>query len=311
MISNTSISAQDVQFSQLFADKLYLNPAYAGKDYCPKFVISHRNQWPGIQFPYLTYNASFDKYIESLHGGIGIRLMKDDQGGGVFNQISADLIYAYQTRIFKDITLNFALEVSLFQKSINTRDLTFYNMLDPLQGSIYPNTEYIDHEKFNTIDFSSGILISYKKNFFGFSASHIPQNMIDGHNQYLPFKLTFHYGTIIMFDKNDTKQNKFILEPNIVFIRQQNMNSLYYGTYFDINAMSFGIFLRHNLKLHFDALVASYHLRIKKLEIGYSYDITLSRFYGQTLGSHELSLIYILPCDKKIRKYNTISCPSF
>jgi type IX secretion system PorP/SprF family membrane protein len=311
LLFSFSVNAQDVEFSQLFADRMYLNPAYAGMDYCPRFLVAYRNQWPGVQLPYVTYTAAFDKYIESLHGGIGIRIMKDDQGGGVFNQLSADLIYAYKTKIFSDFSLSFALEVSLFQKSLNTRDLTFYNMIDPVQGAIYPNTEYVDQEKFNSIDFSSGILLNYKRNFIGFSASHIPQNMVANHNEYLPLKLTANIVTIITFDKNDTKRNKFILEPNIVFIRQQNMNMLYSGTYFDINQMSFGLFLRQNFRLHLDALVASYHLQINKLELGYSYDITLSKFYGQTLGSHELSIIYILPCDKKIRKYNTISCPSF
>jgi type IX secretion system PorP/SprF family membrane protein len=308
---DSTVYSQDVQFSQLFADRLYLNPAYAGMDYCPRFTLSHRNQWPGVQFPYLTYSASFDKYIESLEGGLGIRIMEDNQGGGTFNQFSADLIYSYKARFTQNTTLNLALEISLYQKSQNTRDLVFYNMIDPLQGSIYPNTEFIDQEKFSTIDFSLGSLFFYKKNFFGLVISHIPQNMVPNHNDYLPFKITAHMGSIIQLDRNDTKQNKFIIEPNIVFIKQQGFNLIYYGTYFDVNNSSFSLFYRQNLKFHLDAMIASYHIRMNKFEIGYSYDITLSKFYGHSLGSHELSLAYILACDKKIRKYNTISCPSF
>jgi len=80
VINKNVLLAQDVQFSQIFADRLYLNPAYAGADYCPRLVVSYRNQWPGVQSPYVTYSASFDQYSEALHGGYGIRLMKDDQG---------------------------------------------------------------------------------------------------------------------------------------------------------------------------------------------------------------------------------------
>jgi len=300
-----------MQFSQIFADKMYLNPAYAGIDYCPRFMLSHRNQWPGLQFPYLTYNATFDKYIESLKGGIGIRFMKDEQGSGVFNQLSLDLIYSYHVKLSQKASLKFAFETSLFQKSQNTTDLVFYNMLDPVQGNIYPNSESINQEKFSTIDFSSGILFNYNRNFFGLSVAHIPQNLVEGHNEFLPLKLTAHVGTVIPLDKNDSKQIKFIFEPNLVVISQKGQTLIQYGTYFDINQLSFGLFYKHNMQFRINDLIASFHMRFSKFEFGYSYDVYLFNRYGQTLNSHEISIVYILPCDKKIRKYNTISCPSF
>jgi type IX secretion system PorP/SprF family membrane protein len=305
------IVAQDVQFSQLFADRMYLNPAFAGSDYCPKFVLSYRNQWPGIQFPYNTYNASFDKYSEVVHGGIGIRLMKDDQGNGVFNQINADFIYSYHIKISNSISAKFAIEASVYQQSMNMRDLVYYNMIDPVQGIIYSNTETLSDQTFFCPDFSTGIILNYKKYFLGAAISHIPQNLVESHNEFLPVKYTIHAGAVFPLLKNNSKKTNFILEPNFVYINQQNMNMLYYGMYFDISAMSFGLFYRQNLEFHYDAMVVSYHLNVKNLIIGYSYDITLSKFIKQTLGTHELSLTYLIPCDKKIRNYNTISCPSF
>ncbi len=311
LFATYKLVAQDVQFSQLFADRMYLNPAYAGSDYCPRFVISYKNQWPGIQFPYVTYNAAFDKYSEAVHGGIGLRIMKDDQGSGVFNQINADFIYSYHLRINNSISAKFAFEASLYQQSMNTRDLIYYNMIDPVQGIIYPSTETISNQSFISPDFSTGLIINYKKYYFGLSVSHIPHNLVEAHNDYLPIKYTAHLGGIFPVLKNNTKKDEFFIEPNIIFINQQNMNMLYYGMYFDISAMSFGMFFRQNIEFHLDAMVLSYHLSLKKLTIGYSYDLTLSKFFRQTLGTHELSLIYLIPCDKKIRNYNTISCPSF
>ncbi|MDF1547472.1 MAG: PorP/SprF family type IX secretion system membrane protein [Bacteroidales bacterium] len=303
--------SQDVQFSQLFADRIYLNPAYAGADYCPKFALSYRNQWPGIQFPYVTYSASFDKYVAALNGGLGIRIMKDDQGGGVFNQLNLDFIYSYHVNLSKKLAAKFALEASIYQKNMNVRDLVFYNMIDPVQGIIYPNSEAIADENFLSPDFSAGILLNYRNYFFGFSASHLPQTIVEHHNEYLPAKFTAHIGAAIPILKNGMVESNYILEPNVVYINQQNMNMLYYGIYFDINDMTVGLFYRQNLNFHFDAMVFSYHLKIKNLMIAYSYDLTLSKFIRQTLGSHEISLGYLLSCDKKNRKYNTISCPSF
>jgi type IX secretion system PorP/SprF family membrane protein len=303
--------AQDVQFSQLFADRLYLNPAYAGADYCPKLALSYRNQWPGVQFPYVTYSASIDKYFPALSGGLGFRIMNDKQGGGTFSQLGADLIYSYHVNLSRKISAKFALQASVYQKSMNVRDLVFPSMIDPVQGVIYPNSEGLADQSFITPDFSAGVLLNYQRYFIGFSANHIPHTVVENHSEYFPMKYTVHAGALIPIDYNDSKKASFVLEPNIVFINQQNMNMLYYGMYFDINNASIGAFIRNNLDLHFDAMILSFHLNVNNLVISYSYGITLSRFIGQSLGSHELSLTYLFACDKKIRNYNTISCPSF
>jgi type IX secretion system PorP/SprF family membrane protein len=310
-INSLSGTAQDVQFSQVFADRLYLNPAFAGIDYCPRISLSYRNQWPGTGHPFTTYSFSFDKFSESFNGGLGVRIMKDVQSGGIFSQFSADLIYAYHAKISRKTWFNLAFELSIYQKEQNTQNLVFSSMIDPALGIIFPNMESFHHEKFVSPDFSAGILVGYTNYFFGISATHIPQNIVDEHNLYLPFKFSAHIGGIFKWDKLDKKRPGIVFEPNLIFIKQQDVNLLYYGTYFDIHQMSFGLFYRQNLKLRYDAMVVSCHLHLSDLVIGYSYDITLSKFFGQTLGAHEISLSYILSCDRKIRKYKTISCPTF
>jgi len=311
LIFSSLVFSQDVQFSQLFSDRLYLNPAFAGIDYCPRIMLSYRNQWTGIQNPYLTYNASFDKYSDALHGGIGIRLMKDNQGGGVFNQTSADFIYSYHVKLSQKSSLKFAFEASVYQQNMNTRDLVYASMINPVQGVIYPGNEIIAVESFFSPDFSTALIFNFRKYFIGLSVSHIPQNIVDLHNEFLPVKYTFNAGAVLPVLKNGSYHANIFIEPNVILINQQNMNMLYYGMYFDISPMTFGVFYRQNLVFHYNAMVISLHLNHKNLTIGYSYDITLSKFIKQTLGTHELSLTYIVPCDKKIRNYNTISCPSF
>ena len=56
------VKAQDPTFSQFFANPLYLNPAMAGTNICPRISLNHRNQWPGIGKTYVTYSASYDQY---------------------------------------------------------------------------------------------------------------------------------------------------------------------------------------------------------------------------------------------------------
>ena len=305
-----SVWAQDVHFSQLFADRLYLNPAYAGTSYCPRINLSYRNQWPGAQFPYQTYSLTFDQYAERLQGGWGMRLMKDDQGG-VFKQFSADFIYDHQVKFGINSSLSLAFEVSVYQRSIDANKLIFADMIDPRYGVIYGNTENINIQPLLTPDFSASALYKYKNYFAGINVSHIPQNLVQDHNVYLPMKIVAHAGAAIPVFKNDPKNPVYVFEPNIVYINQQNFNMLYYGIYFDVSKIAFGTFIRQDLKMHFDALVLSFHIDVKQMKIAYGYDATLSRFIKKSWGSHELSIVYLFNCRKKIKDYGTISCPDF
>jgi len=311
VINSNLLIAQDVQFSQLFSDRLYLNPAYAGTDYCPRIQTTYKNQWIGVQLPYVTYSASYDQYSEVMHGGLGVRLMKDDQGAGVFSMINADFIYAYKVKINQDISLKLAVEASVFQRSVNTSNLIFADMIDSRFGVVFPNSESINSQSILTPDFSAAMLFKYKKYFFGANVSHIPQSIVAEHNIILPMKITAHAGAAFPIVKNGLKKPSYVLEPNIVYIRQQNFNMLYYGIYFDISNIALGMFFRQDFKLHYDAMILSFHIDIKQVKIGYSYDVTLSCFLKHSLGTHEVSLVYLFNCRKKIKDYSTISCPVF
>ena len=59
-------SAQDYTYSQFYANPLYLNPAMAGSEYCPRLILNYRNQWPSLPEAFVSYSASFDRYSEFL-----------------------------------------------------------------------------------------------------------------------------------------------------------------------------------------------------------------------------------------------------
>jgi type IX secretion system PorP/SprF family membrane protein len=93
--------AQDPAFSQFFANPLYLNPALAGSDICPRISLNHRNQWPGIGKTYFTYSASYDQYVDKLGGGIGFAIAKDVAGAGDLNTTHISASYSYRLRVNK------------------------------------------------------------------------------------------------------------------------------------------------------------------------------------------------------------------
>ena len=52
----TTVGAQDIHFSQVDANPLLLNPAYAGfYDGAGRFGIIYRNQWASVSIPFQTF----------------------------------------------------------------------------------------------------------------------------------------------------------------------------------------------------------------------------------------------------------------
>jgi len=58
-----NLFAQDPEFTQFYANPLYLNPAFAGTARCPRVNLNYRNQWPAISGTYVTYSASYDQHL--------------------------------------------------------------------------------------------------------------------------------------------------------------------------------------------------------------------------------------------------------
>ena len=49
LLTAGSAYAQDPEFTQFYANPLYLNPAFAGSSHCPRMNLNYRNQWPALQ----------------------------------------------------------------------------------------------------------------------------------------------------------------------------------------------------------------------------------------------------------------------
>ena len=59
-------SAQDPQFTQFFANPIYIAPSYAGASTGQRVIVSYRDQWSVIPNTYRTMSASYDVNIEAF-----------------------------------------------------------------------------------------------------------------------------------------------------------------------------------------------------------------------------------------------------
>jgi len=299
----SELKAQDPQFTQFYANPLYLNPAFAGTARCPRICMNYRNQWPNLSGRYVTYSVSGDLHLDAMAGGLGVLVTTDDQAHGTLKTTNASLIYSYQAVINREFSLKFGLQATYMQKSLDVTALHFGDMIDARRGFVWNTNEAIPQPRKANADFSAGILGYSKQYFFGFAAHHIsqPDEGLLGTSK-LPVKFTAHGGAIIPLEKG----NESYLSPNILYQRQANFSQLNLGLYYVKGPFVAGLWYRNA-----DAVIALIGIQNANFKAGYSYDVTVSKLAGNTAGAHEISVQIQFECRAKRKKYRTISCPSF
>jgi len=306
-VCSNKIVAQDPIFSQFYGNPLYLNPALAGVEHCPRVVLNYRNQWPGIDGTvYATYSASYDQYIHKIAGGIGLSALHDVAGPASLTTNNISGIYNYQLKVTRTFNLNFALQGTWFQKSIDWNKLTFGDMIDRRKGFVYNTLETPKYNQINGWDFSTGVF-GYTKNVYGgVAVNHLTQpNEGLLTTSKLPVKFTAHFGAVIPVGDHK-KSDAVTISPNILFQKQQNIQQLFLGLYLKKGALVSGLWYRNR-----DALTLLLGIQQPHFKVGYSYDVTISKLTNATYGAHEISFALLFSCKDPKRKYNPVNCPSF
>ncbi len=297
------LQAQDPQFTQFYANPLYLNPAFAGTARCPRICMNYRNQWPNLSGTYVTYSASYDQHIDAISGGLGLIVTQDDQARGTLKTTNVNLIYSYLLPVTREFSIKFGLQAGFFQKSLDKTKLNFGDMIDARRGFVWNTNEVIPSTNKSNLDFGGGILGYSKRYFIGAAFHHItqPDEGLQGTSK-LPLKITGHAGAVIPLEKGGDSY----ISPNVLFMQQQNFTQLNLGLYFVRGSFVGGLWYRNS-----DAFIVLLGIQTDHFKVGYSYDVTVSKLSSNTAGSHEISMQMQFECRPKKKKYRTISCPSF
>lgn len=307
VVLSMSLKAQDPEFTQFYANPLYLNPAFAGTHNCPRVNLNYRNQWPGISGTYVTQSLSYDQHVNSIYGGVGL-LVTNDQAAQTLRTLNVSGIYSYQLKVSRRFSIRVGFQATYFQKSLDWSKLTFGDMIDPRRGFVYTTNDVPRGGKKSGVDFSAGILGFSESFYFGFAAHHVTEpdeSLVQG-NSPLPMKLTGHAGAIIPLSESKYSQNDAKVSPNVLFRQQGTFQQLNLGLYITKGPIWAGAWYRNG-----DAFIVMLGLQTEIAKIGYSYDVTTSKLTLATAGSHEISFALNFTCKPPRKKYRTISCPSF
>lgn len=308
ILSITVAGAQDLHFSQFFNSPLSTNPANTGfipdADY--RLGANYRNQWSTIMsVPYKTISVFGDAQVfrDRLDNGwlgLGGLLLNDQAGSG---SLSSTKIYgsvAYHQMLGLSSLVSAGFNIGWANKRINESKLKFPDQFDgkffdnKLPSSVFFTNNYVSY-----MDMQVGMNYAYfpDENVYinaGYSIQHVNrprESFFDDQtvSGRIPMRHTAFLNAILKLN------DRVIVNPNAYFSMQAKAKELVVGINANYNLSQFGeqqllagVYYRFG-----DAIAPMVGFETNKIQISYSYDVTLSGLssFNGYRGASEISII--------------------
>lgn len=311
-----AIKAQDIHFTQFFANKLYLAPSFAGSTIQNRVYTNYRVQWPGLPKSYITYSASYDHYFNNFNSGVGFLAIRDVAGAGRYGTLLGAIQYSYDFQMNDFWHLRPGIQFAYMQRSINFSNLVLpYQLTD--QGIIDPNgtITFPEKDRVGAFDVASSVIV-YSKNFWiGTSFDHLmqPNLSVMADQQLIPIKISAFGGMTLIRKGRLLKPIDETLSVAFMFKNQGHYRQMDMGVYWSKSPMVFGLWYRGIPPFNSDRgdmFAFLVGIKTQQVSIGYSYDFTISNIIDKTAGAHEISLSFEFAKYRK-RKMHSVPCPEF
>ncbi len=315
------IEAQDAQFSQFYANPLFLAPSFAGLTPGSRFGVNYRNQWPALPGKFITYSAFFDHNFSAFNSGLGVLVLRDQAGSGYLRTTNIGVQYAYDIHINNFWSVRPGMHFSYSERAIDFYKLIFNDQLSG--GGTNPGTiEIPPLSRVGDIDFGFSALAYSEQYWLGISIGHLlrpNQSLYDFEGAgalaaKVPVKYQLFGGTKIVRKGRLLRPLVESIQLAFLYKRQAQFQQLDLGLYWYNNPIVLGIWYR-GLPLISrggqDAIIFLVGYKIDQFNFGYSYDFTISRLIGSTGGTHEISLTYSWQSVRIPKKPRMVPCPDF
>jgi type IX secretion system PorP/SprF family membrane protein len=336
-VGATTLTAQDIHFSQFYLSPLNLNPAMTGVMNCNiRLVANYRNQWASVlrSNAYSTYSVSYDQRIpvgRYDYFGIGGTFWGDQAGEANFSTLTGKMSASYSKRMggyrSQANYLVVGAEAGVAQRSLDFLKLRWGLQHDGeggFDGGLPSGEEGVfNRDNFIFADLAAGLLwfmVFDESNslYLGGAFHHLNrsnQSFNSNDEDLLYSRFTFHGGGEFMVG------DRFGLVPGVIVMSQGPSFQVNAGTSFKFllgsrqtnQSFQVGLWTRISNKIETgvlnDAAIISTRFDYENFSLGFSYDINVSplRTASNSNGGFEFALVYKI-CGLERRG---VYCPNF
>jgi len=317
-ITVSEILGQDPTFSQFYSNPLYLSPSFAGATEQYRFAMNIRDQWPAIPGVYRTYSISFDKAMPNFNSGFGVLATYDVAGSGNLSTTNIGLLYSYDFNINKEWHIRPGVNFKFYYLGLDIAKLLWNSQLTGSGGSV-PSTTPPPFSNVADVDFATSALVYNDRTWAGFTLDHLlaPNTSFYGDATTVPIKLNIYGGTQVLKKTRLRQKMQEVLSLAMNFQKQGKYYQTDLGMYYYKDPLVFGLWYRGIPLVTSqagDAIIGLVGIKTAMLQIGYSYDFTISNLISSTGGAHEISLVYKfnnLSIGQQRKRIRAIPCPEF
>jgi type IX secretion system PorP/SprF family membrane protein len=308
--------AQDPHFSQFYSTPLFLAPSFAGtSSQKSRAAFNYRNQWPEVSQAFTTRAFSFDHFFSEINSGIGVLFTHDLSGQGNLSLINVGAQYSYDFQINREIHVRPGTHIYYTQRGIDNSKLIFY---DQISENINYSVADLPGELKSDIDFATSV-IAYSKTYWGgVTLDHLLNSNLSlyGNKALTPLKISVFGGYRLPLKRKLLLSFEESLTLAFLYNTQGDYRELQLGSYYHKNPLVFGMWYRGVplFKNNFpgsDAIIFLMGYKIENVNVGYSYDFTISKLRNLTGGAHEISLVFNFKIKEWQKRPTSVPCPHF
>lgn len=313
---NGTLYAQDPSFSQFYSSPMFMAPSFAGAVKGSRLSLNYRDQWPSIPGTFVTYGAAYDHNFPDFNSGFGFFILRDVAGSSKLSLTNLGAAYSYNIKVSSEWNVRPGISFYYFQRSLDYSRLIFG---DQLTSNPTPSTSvnpYPGKDKIQDVDASSSVLFYNSVFWGGATVDHLlkPNRAFTDNSDRVPMRIALYSGIRIVLQGPSRKLVQESLSFAFYYKQQDIFRQLDLGVYWYRMPLIVGVWYRGIPVFKeypgSDAAIFLVGYKMNGIQIGYSYDATISKLGPQTGGAHEISFVYEFNITPK-KRWGAVPCPEF
>ena len=222
--------------------------------------------------------------------------------------------YSYNIKVFNVWSIRPGLSFSYLQHGVYG-DVSFIDQILSSNDTAGTSGPGFALDRAQDIDAGASMLVYTKGFWFGATIDHLlaPNVSLHASNAQIPLKTSIYGGIDIRAKGKLLKPSDDMMTFAFLYKQQDLIRQLDIGAYWYNYPMIIGIWYRGipTVSSHRgEAVVFLIGLKTTSVNVGYSYDLTISNMLAHTKGSHEVSFTYKFALPKRPQK-GAVPCPEF
>ena len=309
VICVTESSAQIVDFSQVYTNYVYLNPAFVGVYSCPNVYTSFRTK-NSLSGGYNSEYVSFDMELNKSNSAIGVSLLHDMQDN-VFNQTQLLTMYAHMFQVQKRLYVALSMAAGYSYASTDYSNLVFSDMLNVFQDGVTPTGEDLTKKVRHNFNSEMGALVYNDMFYSGITIKNLQGNITENNKNENLFPRIFSFHSMAKFSTTKAFTQKYLIwfYPHVNVVVGGTSSYAQLGLILQKWMVQFGGAYRQNIPMNANSFTIFIGIVEKKFR--FAYNCVMTNNSTKLIGTHEVSLSYQFDCREKKKKYEAVKAPTF